>query len=585
MSKEIVFTDMAAIAEEKELLSEEISDSTWQVVEYETEPYSGRLILSTARGRIKPLHLTLGLFGWYRIYVAFVNIDRPFINLQLDGDVSYTTVAGTMRYVPWQSWETVEEIFFKCAELKGGRLAVTHPEGYKNQVSSLLWIRCVPMEEREVAAYQKSRERGPYKIHAHIDTDFMGLDNMKTPRDALNRIHPLAGTDVTMLSQEISFAREMMTDESAERYVPRIPANKDRNRTFTENTKLCDTIYPMMIEYAREQDIRLHAAMRMQMANFAFPADMPAFRMPFADAHPEWYVKTRDGRTVKVLSYAYPEVRAYRIAELERAYRLGFPGLTLIFIRGITVGFEEPILQRVAEKHPGVDGRRLPASDERLNSSWCEAMTAFMRELRARLDAIAEEEGRERCNLHVISHYTLSHDRQVGLDIEGWAKEGLIDGVTVGMMAHEERLSGILGEDGLIDIEKYTAESRREFMVKRLFEMNLDLMLQGVKEHEALARDTGIETYYSVNWEGCDPTVYAREARAIYEAGATGIHLWDTNGRTIDPPGWEVTSKLGHPAYTDPDFVAAEYERNRRYFKTVRLGDNDLTYVNNNWGG
>ena len=122
-------------------------------------------------------------------------------------------------------------------------------------------------------------------------------------------------------------------------------------------------------------------------------------------------------------------------------------------------------------------------------------------------------------------------------------------------------------------------------MVKRLFEMNLDLMLQGVKEHEALVKQYGIEAYYSVNWEGCDPTVYAREARAIYEAGATGIHLWDANGRTVDPPGWEVTSRLGHPAYTDPDFVAAEYGKNRRYFKTVRLGDNDLTYVNNNWGG
>jgi len=588
MAKEFLFTDIAALAQDPAKISKTVSNDMWQAVEYESEKYRGVMLVAAAKAKVPPVRLPLGLRGWFRIFVGFLNIGDMYTYLKLDSDVSFSGLSPISEGNLWAKYETVHEVLWKCAYLDGDGLTLSHPEIREMHNSSLVWVRCVQMTEQEIAEYQKERtSRGEYAIHAHIDTDFMGYDTLRTPEDALCKIQALSGSDVTMLSQEICLDACGYPVEASEDYVGLFPNDRKRNDAFVESEKIKEQAYAAMVDYCEKIGIRLHAAMRMQLSSFQFPITYPRFQIKFADEHPQFYIKTRDGRTVSILSYAYPEVREYMTGVLVDAYRKGFQGITLLWIRGINIGFEEPVLQRIQQRYPGVDARCLPASDPRLQVVWCEFLTEFVRMLRKALDEEAENLSRPRCNLHTVGPYTLEHGRQMGLDIQTWAKEGLIDGLTVGMYAHHENLEGILADDGsgMIDLEKYTQVSKRQYMVKRTYLMVDELMYQGIQEHQALAEQYGIEAYYFVDWEKQPAKLYAKQAKAFYERGAKGICLWDTNGRVMYPPVWHVESKLGHSQYCDPQFAEEKQKQSREIYKVLRLNGHDLSYVNVNWRG
>ncbi|MBO5883378.1 MAG: hypothetical protein J6Q78_03105 [Clostridia bacterium] len=587
--KEHIFTDIAGMVLEKELISRNISDDTWLAADYESEKYSGTMILTTAKSKAPSVTIPLGLHGWHRIYVGFISIGSMYTYLQLDSDISYSGLSPSTEGNVWAHYETIHEVMWKCAELNGDKLTISHPDCYATHNSGLVWVRCVEMNDEDIAEYEKEKNTpAKYKVHAHIDTDFTGHDRSNTVNDTLCKIQALKGTDVTMLSQEISFdACEYPDEETGPNYVGIFGHDRKRNDVFCEFNKIKDKSYAKMVEYCESIGIRIHATFRMQMSSFKFPVTYPNFQMKFADEHPEYYIKTRDGRDVSILSYAYPEVRDKVIEIFVDAYRKGFPAITLLWIRGICIGFEEPVLQRVAEKYDGLDARTLPMTDERLNSVWCEFITEFARKLRKTLDNEAVKLNRPRCNIHSFGFYSTELSKQMGVDIEAWAKEGLIDGLTVGMYSHYEVLDEILADDGsgLIDLEKYKVVSRSKYMVRRIHWMKMDMMLNAIEEHEKLAEKYGIETYYSVDWEGRQPSLYADQAKEFYAKGAKGICLWDTNNRVSYTPGWHVTSKLGHEEYCNSEFVNQKYASYRNIYKVLRLNDHDLSYVNVNWRG
>ena len=72
--KEVIFSDIASLAVEQDLISRNVSDTTWQAVDYETEKYNGTMILTTAKSTAPSVTIPLGLHGWHKIYVAFISI-------------------------------------------------------------------------------------------------------------------------------------------------------------------------------------------------------------------------------------------------------------------------------------------------------------------------------------------------------------------------------------------------------------------------------------------------------------------------------------------------------------------------------
>lgn len=389
-----------------------------------------------------------------------------------------------------------------------------------------------------------------------------------------------------MCSQECSFDSSGFCDEAnASSYIPLRSAEAVRNRTYVEFQKVRDEAYRRMADFCADAGVRLHATMRMQMCSFDFPVSYPTFRIRYAEEHPEFNIRTREGRIVNILSYAYPEVREFVIQMLVDLFRKGFHGITLLWIRGNSFGFEQPVLERIAEKYDGLDGRLLPITDERLHGVWCEFMNEFIRDLRAALDAESAQTGRPRCNLHSIAMYTPAYSKHLGLDIETWAKEGWLDGVSAGMYYCYEDLEGCMAEDGsgLINMEKYLPHARKNYVLKRFYMMDTDLMCQGIREYEALGQKYNIETYYSLNWERKCPEIYAKEAELFYSCGARGILTWDTNGRVRYPPEWRITSRLGHRENCKT--ALADYQELTKSYHVLKLGNNDISYICPNWRG
>lgn len=586
--KEFLFTNLAELAVEKDRIGKEITDTAWQAVEYETEKYNGVMLVAPQGSSPGDITIPLGLTGWYKIYLGLITIKDPmYTHVKLDSDLAYSGIKPKAEKHLWVPYEMAHEVYWKSAKLSGDSFHMRHPNSFNNEMSAVMWIRCVEMTQEEIEELTNRKNNKPeFGIHAHVDTDFFSHDGITSPDEALAILQWLENTDVTMCSQEVALDFSGFADaEHTEKYRGLAIADYHRNKDFYNFQKIRNEAYATMTDYCRKIGIRLHAAMRMQMGGFDYPITYPIFRIKFAEEHPQFHIKTREGRTVGIMSYAYPEVQNFAINRILDAYKVGFDGVTLMWNRGTSLGFEKPVLKRISEKYDGLDGRLLPVSDKRLQAVWCEIMNEFMRKLRAALDEASKALGKPRCNINSMGLYTFEHNKQVGLDLEQWAKEGLVDGFTVSMYAHNEEVDDCMMDDGsgLIDMTKYCEKIKKEYIIKRLFVMDTDLMCEAIHEHEKLADEYGLESYYSLNWEFQHPSVYAEEAEKFYSCGAKGIHTWDTNGRTHYPPEWHVTSGLGHRENCKT--AAEKYESMRNIYRVLRLGTNDISYVCCNWRG
>ncbi len=166
----------------------------------------------------------------------------------------------------------------------------------------------------------------------------------------------------------------------------------------------------------------------------------------FAKAHPEFRWVRRDGRTYQSqLSFAFPEVRAYKLALIEELLAYDVDGLFIDWIRTGDVrdnpqtdpagvadsGYETPNIDAFRTLH-GADPHDVPNGDDRWVRVRAEPQTDFMRELRklaaagARPPPIAVMVGHP-------WHYRGLLDpidgnlRGLLLDVATWATEGLID--------------------------------------------------------------------------------------------------------------------------------------------------------------
>lgn len=173
--------------------------------------------------------------------------------------------------------------------------------------------------------------------------------------------------------------------------------------------------------------IRCYASMRM---NGDYAASVEGELMQrymnsgFWWQHPEWRIRSADGRDRTRLSYALPEVRAFKLAILREVAATDIDGVNLDFMRHPPFfGFEEPMLAAFRAKF-GVDGREVKAGDPRWSELRAERMTAFVREVRTLLDAAGAKRGR-RLGLSVRVDWR--EYREWGCDIEAWVKAGWLD--------------------------------------------------------------------------------------------------------------------------------------------------------------
>ncbi len=567
-----IFTDLTQIVENKELISNRCEAGKWLSIEYTTKLGKGRLLASSENTYPQPLRLNLNLTGWYKIYIGMFNMrSKNYIYAKLSGDEDYCGLRHTGINAPasWCATEYMEEVFWKCADLTDQQFILAKPELFFKMISGISWIRCEEMTEDEVARYRASLEMPNKCIQMHYDCDALFQDDSIDRTLFFSQLHSLKNANVDFLSLEYSLLYDCTEDET---YFPMFNCDQ---RIKLGRYQRSEDIMKDALAWAHENGIKLYATDRMCMASFEAPYFHMCWKKQFIEDHPQYYCRTRDGKVINMCSYAYKEVWDYMIGNMVRMAEIGFDGISMILNRGIHVAFEQPVLDRFAQLYPNVDPCTLPITDARLNGVWCEFMTAFMRILRAKLDATFDRH----IELNAITAYSIEMAKRVGLDLEAWAKEGLVDSIAQADMEVYEELEGCMSDEdpSLIDLSKYSAEAQERTIVKRNYG-SMEKNCKYVHEFVHLEETYGVKTYCVLPWgEKLPIDVYRGWVDKMEALGAKHFLAYNTNHILWVLPEFYTISHIGNDLGTDACL--------HKYYRVLSFDDSDISQFNPNWRG
>ena len=184
----------------------------------------------------------------------------------------------------------------------------------------------------------------------------------------------------------------------------------------------------LIVEAAHDIGLETFASMRMNDSHDAF---MPSLASRLKTEHPEWLIgepgkdygtKTQlsfpdwlvskpsdsvEWWTRKAFNYAIPEVRAYILSMVDEITDYGFDGMELDFMTF-------PYIFRLGEEEKQMD-----------------LLTGLVRDIRSLVDRKAEERGKPRLLMTRVPA-NIDRCRRIGIDVETWIKDGLVDMLSIG---------------------------------------------------------------------------------------------------------------------------------------------------------
>jgi hypothetical protein len=271
----------------------------------------------------------------------------------------------------------------------------------------------------------------------------------------------------------------------------------------------------VVAEACHEAGIACYASLRM---NGDYPEDMWGGSFPkFANStfwwqHPEFRQRDAKGKTLTKMSFAFPEVRAFKLAILREVAEQDIDGINLDFQRHPDFfGFEEPMAKGFKARYK-VEASTVAFDDARWIPLRYELMNGFVREVRKILDEAGQRKGR---HLGLSARIDWKKYPLWGCDIETWFKEKALDYLVVGQhglggydfdiapfvkMAKGSGCAVLFGEEATVKGHDRTAEEDRLIAAGKLKPVPSTLLTK--------------EQYQS------------RSAKA-YAAGADGLHLFN----------------------------------------------------------
>ncbi len=264
-----------------------------------------------------------------------------------------------------------------------------------------------------------------------------------------------------------------------------------------------------------EAGISCYAALRMNgdYAANTWGGTFPKFaNSTFWWQHPELRTLDAKGKEGSHQSYAFPEVREFKLNILREVVEQDIDGINLDFQRHPTFfGFEKPMSDAFKAKY-GVEASTVTQDDPRWVPLRYEMMTLFIRDVRKLLDEAGKRKGR---HLGLSARIDWQKYPTWGCDIKTWLKEGMLDYLVVGQyglggydfditpfvkMAQGSGCAVLFGEEATVKGHDTTAEEDR-------------LIAEGKMKpipHTLLTREH-----------------YAERAKKIRAAGAQGLQLFN----------------------------------------------------------
>ena len=553
-----IFCDLASLVEEREAVSEKLTETQWKILPYRTAKRRGRGLSAIGEMNPPPVTLNLGRTGTFAIFLGMESMGSRF-DVRFSGDRAFRRVENTGSFWHWLRY--VEEDFLRIAELKEGKLTLARADFEKN--ATLYWVRLVPLSEEEAASY-RADQRDPAHKRLNVTEDFC---------EALVRYDQSEEDPWFYIVEQYrdadveSMSLEFYTGDTGEMaYVPD-PISRAVQKGLRSG--FGEKIQKKLIAYGHELGWKMYSSQRLSYGIFESPLQSAnAFFQKFG-GEKRFACVDRDGTRMDFLSYAYPEVRAERIRELVRTSALGSDGVELICNRvPALVLFEEPFVKRFEAKY-GCDPRVLPLTEARIQREKAEVIAEFLSELRAALDAECERLGRAPMTIGLKVPYSLYDCKILGLDLETFARRGLVDRVVSYPVVMRENLDAEIWTDEArtrLDLGKYAryAEESEVRIIDRADYSGPGVrcfvppvadehgVLQGpatLKERveEFLALEAfGVEVGIDVLPRTIPPAEVLSTFRELTELGVKHFSLWDTYARVVRLTEWCMTSRMGH---------------------------------------
>jgi len=395
----------------------------WQIAEYQTQQFSGKLAVANPDSRPPEIRIALPLKETYDLFFGMQEEFCDRIKVKLASDRAFDRLCHSRHLAKSQG--AFQEVFWRTATLDGKETLIIRQDPGLRVSLGFVAARRAKVGPEPLA-------KKDYLLHI-TDDGFPG--NWGAPEDdedAVWQVEPCArlGVDIISLGTNIAGMANYPTRHDS----LRIPTSEMLKETFpasvyeiawrnmADDARAGRNVPRRYFALAKENGMRTFAYARMAHLHCSPPYD--AFRSEFFDAHPEFRCIDIDGVPVNRLSIAFPEVRLEYIKLFAECVELGADGINAVFVRGLPlVLYEEPVREAFRKRH-GKEIIDLPENEPSAQAMRAEFVTAYMREQREAM----QEAGRGR-KIAIMAIVPATKDvcDFFGFDIARWVKEGLVD--------------------------------------------------------------------------------------------------------------------------------------------------------------
>ncbi|MCM8759624.1 MAG: hypothetical protein NC906_07650 [Candidatus Omnitrophica bacterium] len=412
-----LFNDFSAVLDPNKISYNDSKKGVWQVVDYTTEDFSGKLILAQPGSNAPDVRIKIPLKGTYDIYLGLFQNFCDRIKVKLRSDTVFERIKHSSKVIGKQAFE---DVYWKTTKLEGNEEIIIRQEPGIRAAIGYIIARKSEKKNREKKYLIHLTDDGfpsNYGVPEDIDDacwNIIAASRLKF--DYVSRgINPTSMADYP--TKHPSLRRNpkklLKTEFPAEIYRECYETLK---KFFARN----QNVHQRYFEIARSSGIKPLAYCRMAMYHANPPWD--CFRSDFYDKHPEFRCIDIDGIPVNRMSFAYPEVRQEFIKLFTEAIEFGAEGATNCFVRGFPfVCYEDPVKKRFKQLYDQ-DITKIQETDIRAEKVRAEFVTQYMRELRDALNGT----GKSVLNVAIV-HANEKVCWYYGLDVRTWIKEGLID--------------------------------------------------------------------------------------------------------------------------------------------------------------
>ncbi|MCM8759853.1 MAG: family 10 glycosylhydrolase, partial [Candidatus Omnitrophica bacterium] len=484
----------------------EYDGKNWKKIPYETDNFSGVLLVASYCANPPVITLPIGVEGNYRIFVGLYG-EFGFncgVQIKLKSEKYFSPLFVRNSN---STGESIYEVFWKDADLTGEAIefAPFNKKDTDGFNSGIAYIKLVPVKPQKFC-------------HEKPDIYLAGFI------DAYSFIYYTCPTAKTQIQQQIEMFRDtpfkkiywgmaagdVATYPTKVGSEPRVnlevyPRAGDKNyaqsyRIF-KNKNL--DILKIALEHAKKIGLEFHVYHRL-----GFVAGQPPWEemmySKFFYQNQKFLCYDRDGMKISRLSYAYPEVQQHCIELYKEVASCGIDGINFAFHRGVPlVLFEKPIIEEFKKKY-GEDPRKIPEADERLFEFRSNIITGFINKVRQQFPGL---------ELSATVLINEANNRFYNLDIKTWIEKKIID-----VLIPYPQDRG-LPHRGIIDMDYFSC-------------LTANTTCQLCPELRAIRSwMTVYQHYYDL-------------ANYFYKYDIDGICFWDIDARFIFPEEWKIINQL-----------------------------------------